>query len=111
MSRDQDLRCIARVSELAATGADDGRGESWVADVDAQMGEHASGRREFVTARRIMCRPSQKMRESGVHIRSGDEVAVLVNPTPNDHVCVAIAIVRGVSGPTFGRASPWERRR
>jgi translation initiation factor IF-1 len=104
MSREQDVMAIARVSELAATGAD-GRGESWVADVDAQMGEHASGRREFVTARRIMCRPSQKMRDSGVHIRSGDEVAVLVNPTQNGHVCVIIRLVRGVTRAT------WERGR
>jgi len=96
MSREDDVMVVGRVIELAATG-ENGVGESWHVDVADQAGEHRSGRKEHVSARRVRGRPTLKMHDSGVFLRSGDEVKLLVNPTINSHVCAIIRIERGAS--------------
>ena len=106
MSRDQDVKCVGRVIEFVSPPDEQGRGAVFTVDIDDQEGEHITGRLSRVTARQVQARSSMRMLDSGVRVRPGDLVAVLVNPWSdpsgriNTHVCVCIAIVRGV---TWGR--------
>lgn len=84
-NRSQDVAALGIVTEqlTEANGFD---AATFLCEVHEQEGQYRDGRSVHVYPRDCRVKPSARMTESGVRVRAGDTIRVLVPPTPGPDV-------------------------